>query len=205
VNDLLKMDKGEPRVSTVLLAAQLDLQHRSVMKTVNDFSADFEQLGKMRFEITPSAGSKTGQNLRAALLNEDQCYLLLTFSRNSPTVRALKVKLVLAFKEARGAQALDSAEYLPGYHELHDKVHELAAGSKNEKFVHMNLNKLVNKTVGIGSGQRRTIAPPTKALVIVAQDIATRALGRARNHHDGYTAAKEALGTLGQALIGGGS
>jgi len=190
--------KGEPRVDTRLLAEQLGLQHPSVYKLVNDYQDDFEAIGKVRFEIGPSAA---GQKIRFALLNEDQAYLLLTYSRNTKKVRELKVKLVLAFREARQSKTQDTAEYLPTYHALHELIHEKAAHSKNERFVHTNINKLVNKTVGIEPGTRSKLPFPKKALLVVAQSVAASAMGKAVDHHDGYQNAKEALGRLGQVLL----
>lgn len=200
---LVEVVKGEPRVDSRLLAEQLGNAHESVMRLLTDYQADFEQLGILRFQIGEITGR--GQPAKFTLLNEDQAYLLLTYSRNTAKVRALKVRLVQAFRDARSGQTVTSIEYLPGYHELHSLAHELAAGSPNERFVHMNLNKLVNKTVGIGSGERQTVATPTKSAIVVAQTLATKAMSGAKDHHDGYQAAKQALGKFHTLLIGGAS
>ena len=63
--------KAEPRVDSRLLAKQMHKQHQSLFELVKDHRADFEQLGKVRFETGASPGSKTGQTERFALLNED--------------------------------------------------------------------------------------------------------------------------------------
>ena len=81
--------------------------------------------------------------MKFALLNEDQAYLLLTYSRNTARVRELKVRLVKAFRDARIAADTRKGEYLPTYHRLHDDIHALASGSPNERHVHGNINKLV--------------------------------------------------------------
>ena len=101
--------RGEPRVDTRLLADRLELQHASVFKLVQGYESDFAEFGKVRFEIGPTA---SGQQQRYALLNEDQSYLLLTFSRNTPTVRELKVALVKAFRAARVAREAVETDYL---------------------------------------------------------------------------------------------
>lgn len=88
------------------------------------------------------------------------------------------------------------SEYLPTYHALHERVDDLAASSQNKKFVHINLNKLINNTVGIESGQRHGLPLPRKSLLIVAQAAATHAMEPAKDHHDGYQLAKAAMGTL---------
>ncbi len=105
-----------------------------------------------------------------------------------------------AFNAAEATQPTIGVEYLHGYQEMHDLAHELAAGSKNERFVHMNLNKLVNKTVGIGAGQRGRISAPVRSITVVAQTLAAKAMEGAKDHHDGYERAKQALEQLGSAM-----
>lgn len=193
--------KDEPRIDSRELAERLGLQHRSVFKLISDNRAEFAALGKVRFQIAPSTDSATGQVSKSALLTEDQCYLLLTFSRNTDRVRGLKVRLVQAFSAARSAAELRRVEYLPGYRQLHDDIHALAAGSPNERFIHSNVNKLVNRTAGLDAGERRTASVPTLATVILAQTLAAKAMRSAADHHEGYARAKNALGTL-QGLLG---
>ena len=191
--------KAEPRIDSRLLAQHLGNKHENVMQLLRDYRADFEPFGILRFETGEITGR--GQPVKFALLNEDQAYLLLAYSRNTAKVRALKVKLVLAFGEARRAAEL-TAEYLPTYHGLHDQLHTLAAGSPNERWAHANLNKLVNKAAGIEAGQRPAAGVPQKAMLIAAQHIATQAMQGATNHHEGYARAKTALAPLmPQALL----
>lgn len=52
--------------------------------------------------------------------------MLLTYSRNTTKVRALKLNLVKAFSEARRAIDIRKAEYLPEYHALHDAINAKA-------------------------------------------------------------------------------
>ncbi|MEO6278525.1 Rha family transcriptional regulator [Roseateles sp.] len=192
--------KDEARMDSRLLAEALALQHRSVFKLVSDNRADFAALGKVRFEIAASPDSATGQASKFALLNEDQCYLLLTYSRNTERVRGLKLRLVQAFREARNAAEVRRSEYLPGYHQLHDDIHALAAGSPNERFVHLNVNKLVNRTAGLDAGERSSAPLPKLAAVILAQNLAARAMRSAGDHHEGFARAKVALHSLQNLL-----
>jgi phage regulator Rha-like protein len=192
--------KDEARMDSRLLAEGLGLQHRSVFKLVSDNRADFAALGKVRFEIAASTGSATGQASKFALLNEDQCYLLLTYSRNTERVRRLKLRLVQAFREARSAAEVRRTEYLPGYHQLHDDIQALAAGSPNARFVHLNVNKLVNRTAGLDAGERGGAPLPKLAAVILAQSLAARAMRGAGDHHEGFARAKVALHSL-QSLL----
>jgi phage regulator Rha-like protein len=98
---VLTATKTEARIDTRVLAQHLGSQHESIFKLVTQHQTDFKELGKVRFQIGASPGSRTGQTMKFALLNEDQAYLLLTYSRNTARVRALKIQLVKAFREAR--------------------------------------------------------------------------------------------------------
>src|SRR5690554_5909065 len=111
---------GEPRIDTRVLAEQLELKHRSVFALLSRYKDDFKQLGLMRFQIAkPPKGTVGGRPEKYTMLNEDQAYLLLTYSRNTDRVRSLKVKLVKAFSEARKAVEQHQTDYLPTYHALH--------------------------------------------------------------------------------------
>ncbi len=95
----LILHQGEQRVDSRVIAKQLGNQHESLMKQIRSYKSDFEELGILRFEIGEIIGRCQPEQF--ALLNEDQAYLLLTYSRNTKKVRALKVNLVMAFREAR--------------------------------------------------------------------------------------------------------
>lgn len=185
---------AEPRVDSRLLAQYLGNQHQHVRELLTDYAEDFRQLGILRFQTGEIRGR--GQPERYALLNEDQAYLLLTYSRNTKRVRELKVRLVLAFREARQRADLHSAEYLPTYHGLHDEIARLAHGSPHEKFVHINVNRAINKAIGIESGQRPQVALPKLAMLTVAQHFAAEAMHGATDHREGYAQAKIALERL---------
>lgn len=186
---------GEPRIDSRLLAVAMDRRHQDLYELVKGYQAAFEEFGVLRFQTGKPNGPSGGRPERFALLGEDQAYFLLTLTRNTERTVALKVRLVKAFGEARRA-AEAGTEYLPTYHALHDELHTLAAGSANERFVHINLNKLVNKTVGIGAGERGALHTAPKAMLITAQAVAARALHGAADHHDGYERAKSALQAL---------
>lgn len=191
---VIEAKNADVRIDSRILAEHLGVQSETVMRLLKNYTDDFKAFGILRFEIGEIVGR--GQPEKFAMLNEDQCYLLLTYSRNSAKVRSLKVKLVKAFGEARRSRDLSQAEYLPTYRALHDEIHALAAGSQNEKFVHMNLNKLVNKAAGIGSGQREGVPFPVKSMLVTAQMIAAAAMRGAADHKEGYAKAKAALGGL---------
>lgn len=194
--------KAEPRIDSRLLARQLGNQHKNVRELLEQHKSDFMELGVLRFETAKPTGEQGGRPEKFAMLNEDHCYLLLTYSRNTARTRQLKVKLVKAFGEARRAAGQHGAEYLPTYHQLHDELHTLAAGSDHERHVHMNVNRLINKTVGLEAGQRNAAPMPALSLLAVAQAVAVRVARGATNHHTGYAQIKTAMVALSAATLG---
>lgn len=194
--------KDEPRIDSRVLAKHLANTHQHVRELLTRYISDFRELGILRLQTGEIQGR--GQPEKYAMLNEDQTYLLLTYSRNTATVRALKVRLVKAFREARQTQDMTRTEYLPTYHALHDEISALAGQSANAKYAHLNINRLVNKTIGIGSGQRSRLDAPRRSLLVAAQYLASTAMHGAGDHKEGYTLAKHALDRFGVALAGDG-
>ena len=184
----------DPRVDSRLIASQLSIRHKNVISHVEKYLTHFKQFGLVPFKTEkPLPNSLGGRPEKYALLTEDQTYFLLSLSRNSDQVVDLKARLVMAFREARQAVDVAKTEYLPSYHALHDQIHELAAQSSNERFVHLNFNRLINKAVGVGSGERSSIPVPHKSLLITAQYLAAQAMRSAQDHKEGYQSAKTAL------------
>lgn len=189
----LTLVKNERRADTRLLAKHLGNQHKNVFELVKNYKADFEQLAKVTFqtEALPS-----GQLEKFALLNEDQAYLLLTYSRNTTKVRALKVKMVKAFAEVRRAAEVRQVEYLPAYHQLHDAIKVAANGSPNERFIHMNANKALNQLAGVESGQRAGAGSLQQSILAVGSALAAQALQNATDGHGLHKRIKAALEPL---------
>lgn len=199
MNDLLKQVGSEDRVDSRVLADGLQNQHKNVLELIDRYPDQMERFGKVAFKTEPLP---SGQKSRVAYLNEDQCYFLLSLSRNSDHVVDLKANLVEAFRESRESKKLIEEEYKPTYRQLHDAAHELAKDSANEKFIHMNLNKAVNKAVGIEPGQRKTLGVPARSMVTVAQMVAANAMQGATDHREGYQRAKASLSQLAMAITG---
>ena len=189
----LTIVKTEPLVDTRLLAAHLGNKHQSLFELVKNYQADFEELGLLRFQTGKATG---GRPEKFALLDEGQCYLALSFSKNTARVRKLKVKLVKAFLEATRAVSLRKTEYLPAYHALHDQIKFLADGSPNERFMHMNVNKATNKAAGLEAGQRNTASLPTQSMLIVAQSVALQAAQGAADRHELQRRVNQSLAAL---------
>lgn len=214
---ILTTYKGEPRADSRLIAEQLGNQHESTIKTVKAYAADFRQFGVLRFEIgKPPSGSKGGRPEEYALLNEDQCYLLLTYSRNTPRTRALKINLVKAFREARERASVTDAQYLPLYHSMHAEVAALAQRAKEcgsstpEHLFHINANKALNAAMGIASGDRGTLTIEQRLILTTLQAVYRRhlhdSLERGDDHREAGRKAKGAvlayMATAGGLLLG---
>lgn len=198
--------KDGPRVDSRDLAWHFGKDHHDLFELVKTYRADFEEIGVVRFQTEkPLPGSKGGRPERFALLTEDQAYLLLTYSRNTAQARALKIRLIQAFGEARRAAQMRGAEYLPTYHHLHDQIQARAVGSSNQRHVHINFNNLINRAVGIESGQRSSVTIPQQSMLTIAQAVAAQAVSQATDHKAGYQNAKAALLALTQATMIGGS
>lgn len=100
---------GEARVDSRLLAEHLEVAHKATFQLLTSYKQDFEELGLLPFQMEkPAKGTQGGRPQRYALLSEDQAYLLLSYSKNTPKVRQLKLSLVKAFKSAREQAAIDS-------------------------------------------------------------------------------------------------
>lgn len=96
---------GEFRVDSRTMAERLDNKHKSVMQLIAKNDALFAGFGQLPFEMEVGHRTQGGGNpQRYALLNEDQCYFLLTLVRNSKKVTELKAKLIHAFRQAREAR-----------------------------------------------------------------------------------------------------
>jgi phage regulator Rha-like protein len=187
----LTITTKDARIDSRLLARYLENQHKSLFELIGNHRSDFEEFGLLRFQTEVIDGR--GQPEKFVMLNEDQCILALSYSRNTERVRQLKVLLVKAFGEYRRTVAMYQQEYLPSFNALQDAIHIKAAESANEKMVHMNVAKAVNATVGIEPGTRSTASAQTQAWLTFAQDVAARAMLRGNDHHDGFQYVKRAL------------
>jgi phage regulator Rha-like protein len=169
--------KGEARIDSRLIADHLGIKNRSLYALVKSHKADFEQLGILRFQN--AVIKRRGQPEKYALLNEDQAYLFLAFSRNTKKVCTLKLALVKSFGEARRALSVRQIEYLPAYHALHDAIKIHADGSANERFYHMNANRELNKLAGVQAGHRASAGLLQQSLLAVGSALAARAVTEA--------------------------
>ena len=193
-NFALTTTATEARIDSRLFATQLGNKHRHVMALLDKYLVTFKRHGHVSFKNADGERRQGGGKAeRFALLNEDQAYFLLGLSRNTEIVVAFKSRLITAFSEARKAADMRRTEYLPTYHRLQDAIHTAAAGSANERCVHINVAKLLNKTLGIEAGQRAAAPVLKQALLIVGQMMAAQDMQSAFDHRDGYQRVKQSM------------
>ena len=155
--------KDELRTDSRLLASFLDHRHRTILENVDKYRAELEELGTLPFQTERLKTERLGEREhRFTMLNEDQCYFLLTLMRNNDHVVRAKLALVKAFRDARTQLASRDIARIDGKQVRRletDSIAELvryakASGSKNADRYFAIVTKMTNKIVGIEAGQR---------------------------------------------------
>lgn len=92
---------GQALTTSVIIAENTNNTHQAMIKLVRGYLNDFEAFGRVGFEIQPFETNGGIQKREIAILNEQQATLLVTYCKNTETVRKFKVALVKAFYEMR--------------------------------------------------------------------------------------------------------
>jgi len=182
-SNIITLHANKPFTTSLAIAEGVGLEHANAIKLVRKFKSDFEEFGRLSFEIDVAVRKQGGGTaLEYALLNEDQATYLITLFRNSAVVRKFKIQLVKAFRKA-----LTELDYLrnrksePAWQVKRDETkvgfkwmnynlkEQRAAIGKDTTNVHyMNEAKLINGVLaGIYGGiDRNTL--PAKDLSFIA-------------------------------------
>ena len=197
---VLQTVKEESRLDSRALAEKLGNKHKATFQLIKEHKEKLLWFGKLTFRME---ASPSGQKERYALLNEDQCFFILSLSRNTEKVVNLKFLMVKAFGAARRAIA-DHEKYLIDYTKLHKSLNEMALANNTEpKFQHMNYNKLINKTFCIEPGTRSELDVHMLNLVAGAQalceDWVKRCADLGMNHKDTYALIKKHLAAIAES------
>jgi len=142
--ELVKNIDGELLVSSIVIAENIEYEHRAILQLIRQNLKDFEEFGRVAFEIAPSKNNDTnsafemrnsaGRATQVALLNENQSTLLITYLRNSELVKRFKINLVKAFaimKDKLSSKPLSYEEIMQNALYLADKkVKELEYSNK---------------------------------------------------------------------------
>lgn len=209
--------KSELRTDSRLLAGFLDHRHRTILENIDKYSTELRSISRLPFE-TGTLETRGGvQSQRYAMLDEDQCYFLLTLMRNNERVVAAKLALVKAFKNARAQLALRDVVRLDGKLVRKAETDSIkllveyasANGSKSANRYYANVTKMTNTLLGIEAGQREELdVNQLKQIAILESvvDIAIRDGVKAElPYKDIYQLAKERAGHVVQAIgiVGG--
>lgn len=91
--------EGELTTTSLVIAEGTQIQHASVLRVVRDNEEDFEEFGRVGFQIRPFETAGGTQNRTIAVLNREHAMLLMTYMRNTAVVRQFKKQLVKAFTD----------------------------------------------------------------------------------------------------------
>lgn len=97
----LSPNTKDPFTTSEVIAECTGVQHHTITRLIQQHEKDFKEFGKVRFQIEPLPGSKTGQKVKTYHLNEQQATLLMTYLRNTEVVREFKKELVRQFYAMR--------------------------------------------------------------------------------------------------------
>jgi len=137
---------GEPTTDSYIIAESLKRKHSNVTRLIKNHQKDFEDFGKVGFEIKPSFRSK--QNIKAYILNEDQAMLLFTIMSNSPEIIRFKKQLIRNFRLMYNELFMLKAERLSGINQrlsITEAIKELIPESEHKKFLYSNYTNLIYK------------------------------------------------------------
>ena len=209
--------KNELRTDSRLLASFLDHRHRTILQNVDKYTSELLEIGRLPFETEKGKALEHGgfaKATRYALLNEDQCYFLLTLMRNNDKVVKAKLALVKAFSDARAQLASRDLARIEGKKARRletDSIKQLveyasASGSKSAEMYYSNITRMTNKILGLKAGERDSLdAEQLKQLTAIETivDLAIRdGLKASIEYKDIYKLAKSRAESVGTVLFG---
>lgn len=212
MNDIsLNLISNEFRIDSRLLSPELNHRHRTILESIDKYKTQFESLGSLPFQT--EMGTHGGSPVRYFLLNEDQCYFLLTLMRNNNHIIKAKLNLVKAFRDARKQLAERDIARLTGkeVRKLEtDAIKHLveyakASGSSKPEMYYLAITKMTNKALGIESGQRDNMDARQLQLLKLAEtlvEIAIRDGLKAKlDYKDIYILCKDRVGDVLKQLL----
>ena len=213
MNEISILEVGsELRTDSRLLAKFLDHRHRTILENVDKYLPLFSEIGRVPFETGTFQTAGGEQKQRYALLNESQCYFLLTLMRNNDRVVEAKLQLVKAFEDARRQLAQRDAARIEGKKARLAETEAIktlieyasAKGSGSPDKYYLNITNMTNKFLGIKSGERPMLSADKLKQVAAVEtvvDIAIRDGIKANLHYkEIYRLAKDRVNSLGVAL-----
>ena len=176
---------NELRTDSRDLASLLDHRHRTIFESITKYSTELSELGLLPFETERLKTDRLGEREhKFVMLNEDQCYFVLTLMRNNAHVVKSKLKLVKAFRDARSQLAMRDIARIDGkqVRSLETKAisdlveYAKAKGSKSAEKYYMQITKMTNAMLGISAGERDTLDARSLGDIAVMEKIVANAV-----------------------------
>ena len=196
---------NELRTDSRDLASLLDHRHRTILENIDKYSDQLIELGPLPFQTEKGSALPQGgfaKETRFSMLNEDQCYFVLTLMRNNAHVVKAKLQLVKAFRDARTQLANRDIARVDGkqVRKLETKAisdlveYAKAKGSKSAELYYANITKMTNSLLGIKAGERDNLDARTLGDIAVMEKIIANAVSDGINagmeYKDVYKLAK---------------
>lgn len=174
----------EPYTTSEIIAEVTGIKRRTLNRLIQSHMEDLEEFGRVRFEIAPLQTAGGVQNITIYRLNEQQTTLLMTYARNTETVRAFKKELVKQFYAMRSLLLERNSPIWQDTRTLTkevrrqetDVIRELvdyarAQGSQHAVKYYTSISKLANKAAGIDDRDLAHVGQLT-ALMLIERVIA---------------------------------
>jgi phage regulator Rha-like protein len=89
--------KSIPYTTSDIIAEQVNVDYRSIQRTIETHHKRLEKFGQVRFQITPVKNKRGTNDKKIYYLNEEQATLVVTFLKNTDIVADFKTELVRQF------------------------------------------------------------------------------------------------------------
>lgn len=143
------MSKAEVVTNHIVIAEYAGIERTSLRLLINKHKKDFEQFGKLIFEISTLPDSR-GQKVKIYQLNRNQAMLMISYLDNTEVVRNFKIALVKRFDEMEKelyARKIARAVEKPKGITLHQAISEWNHYSRHGNTWHTIIRSLLATTV----------------------------------------------------------
>jgi hypothetical protein len=208
-----KAPTQEPYTTSEVIAEAAGMNRRTVNRLIQTHKADLEEFGRVRFEITPLKTKGGVQSVTVYHLNEQQATRLMTYARNTETVRAFKKELVKQFYAMRSlllernspiwqdTRALTKAVRKQETDAIRELVeYATGQGSTHAARYYTSISRIANKTAGITDRDAAHVEQLTALMLIerVISDEIRAGIAAGNPYRDIFTAIQQRLTTFGE-------
>lgn len=201
----------EPYTTSEVIAEAAGVKRRSVTHLIQQHKADFQEFGRVRFEITPLQTAGGIQKVTVYHLNEQQATLLMTYLKNTEQVRTFKKELVRQFYAMRDFIRERQSPIWQDTRALGKEIrrmetdaikalvaHAEAQGSQHAARYYQSISRLANRTAGVVERDRAHAVELSVLLMVekvIAQEIRV-GIGAGKPYKAIYAGLKEKLSAL---------